>query len=189
MKRFEPFQNVYSLLIRLLIKAQSTKDIETKIQFPAKDHVSTSFSNESHFFPGGFDSSAMSQQQTMATQNVLHNLPPALAGIIMIKHAPACFPHASILCQICHSGNPIPPDYVLQLLTYVFPIADSVTMLNIEFMAVRCRPQSTKQIKNVAVEKAVEVLKLQPSKLCTAELMQSTVTKLTTGSATVLSYL
>jgi len=28
----------------------------------------------------GFDSSAMSQQQTMATQNVLHNLPPALAG-------------------------------------------------------------------------------------------------------------
>ena len=118
MKRFEPFQNVYSLLIRLLINAQCTKDIETKIQFPAKDHVSTSFSNESHFFPGGFDSSAMSQQQTMATQNVLHNLPPALAGIIMIKHAPACFPHASILCQICHSGNPIPPDYVLQLLTY-----------------------------------------------------------------------
>ena len=40
-------------------------------------------------FPGGFDSSAMSQQQPMPTQNVLHNLPPALAGMThnVLKHA------------------------------------------------------------------------------------------------------
>ena len=44
MKRFESFQNVYSL--HCYIETLSNN----KIQFPAEDHVSTAFSNESLFY-------------------------------------------------------------------------------------------------------------------------------------------